>query len=315
MSFGGIGVITVLSLVTLTMTVSFNDNAINPGFNIEVEGLLGYDKYKIVLIDPEGVYPNQTVRGTDMATVIGDNIIVSDYEFPNFRSQKYRLELYIAGVLTDSTEVTINDLPRTYFGSVGSWPNANAWLRSVNQPELTRPCYVDEYDTYTRPGRVLSKDFVLGRKLAVESTDVLGGREGTFTFNCGVDFQTWEGQAGIPSSDYEFLFDRGDTLMLNVFDDDNLDCRPLYLRVSGITRKRIGRDGHTYYDRDTGEWVVNTYPVFNYQVEFVEVDRPPVGTARTSEFSWQDVLDSNTTWQTNFDDHTDWLDVLANPTV
>lgn len=310
MSYGGSTAITGLNLTTLE--VDFNDSFITPGFIITLTGLIGYDKFRIVLKDPEGNYPDQTVRGTDLVSVTGDTFLVVDYEFPNFRTQTYVLELYKSGVKITAGQVTVSNLPRDYFGWVGSWPNVNSWLRSIAHPELTRPCFIEDYATYTRPTRVLAKNYVLGRRNAVMDTDVLPGREGTFTFHAGRNFST---VPGVLARDIDFLLDRGDTLMLSVFNEDSLEATPMYFRVNQVTRERIGRDGHSYYNQSTGEMELVSYATLKYSIDFVEVDRPETGTILVSQYSWQTVKDANTAWQTVKDSHSDWLDVLARPTL
>lgn len=306
---GGTGLFITVESKPIEITAEFNNSYITPGFNITIHGLDGYHVLRLTSRDPEGSYPDQIVRGCDSIVITGDDFLVTDYEFQQFRSQKYILELYDDTItLQDTVEFTppAGEAGR-YFVEQGTYPNINTWLRSVSAPQLTRPCYIEDYNKVTRPGRPLSKDYVLGRRNAVVPTDVLAGNEGNFTFIVGVDYPP----VGVSPKDIDFLIARGDILMLHTFDDKTLHTPPLYITVAAVEVERIGGGGHTFWDGN--QFIDRNQVFFRYSVSYVEVDRPPTGTALVTTAQWQTIKSRFSSWQAVKDHYTDWLAVLANP--
>lgn len=287
-----------------TIAASFNDDLDSPGYDIVLGNLTDdadHDSYRVICRDPEGRYPDQIVRGTDMITISGAAAAVSDYEFPQFRSVEYRLELYDGDTLDATISTgTITGEPATYFNSQDALPLYGAWIQSVEQPSLNLPCFVEKFNTWKRSGRFLAKNNVLGRSKPVVVTDVFAGREGDFTF--------WVGDVLPPPFDetadvtaYELLFNEGDILLFRAYNENLNAVPPLYFAVESANYEVKTRDGLP--------------AVINYKVQYVEVDRPATGTISVSNVLWDDVSDTFPDWTSVNSNRATWFEVLQDPTL
>lgn len=286
-----------------TISASFNDSLDSPGYDIVLGNLTDdadHDFYKVICRDPEGRYEDQIVRGTDMITISGASAAVSDYEFPQFRSVEYRLELYDGDVLDATISTgTISGEPEAYFDSQGALPLYGAWIQSVTQPSLNQACFVEKFPPWKRSGKILAKNNVLGRSLPVMVTDVMGGREGEFSF--------WVGDVLPPPFDqtesieeYELLFNEGDILLFRAYNENLNGIHPLYFIVESATYDNKAKDGKL------GQ--------FNYKVTYVETDRPATGTISVSNVLWDDVSTTFADWDEVFNNRATWFEVLQDPT-
>lgn len=287
-----------------TIAAVFNDSLDSPGYDITLGNLTDdadHDSYRVICRDPEGRYEDQIVRGTDMITIGSPTAAVSDYEFPQFRSVEYRLELYDGDTLDATISTgTISGEPATYFNAQGALPLYSAWLQSVTQPSLNQACFVEKFNAWKRSGKILAKNNVLGRPLPVVVTDVMGGREGEFSF--------WVGDVLPPPFDetseissYELLFNEGDILLFRAYNENLNGVPPLYLVVESAAYEVKTRDGQE--------------GVFNYKVSFVETDRPATGTISVSAVLWDDVSDSFPSWTSVNSNRSTWFEVLQDPTL
>jgi hypothetical protein len=299
-----------------TISAAFNDSLTSPGYEITLGALTSdpdWDTFRIICRDPEGVYPDQIVRGTDHFTISGGSFLVTDYEFPQFRSVEYRLDLYDGDVL-DHTETTgtLTGLPEAYFVAEGSYPVFNSWIQSVEQPVLNLPCHVEKFNIWRRDGRQLAKQNVLGRKLPVVVTDVMAGREGQFTFWVG-DVLPYPWNETAPYAEYELLFNEGDILMFRCFDENYNGIRPMYFTVDNLDYEVKGRVPGRIHN---GQINVGNKGKFIYKVTFVEVDRPATGTILLSDTTWNDVFTSSATdWADVLAARSSWFDVYQNPNI
>lgn len=303
--------------MTATISAAFNDSIYNPGYEITLGNLTDdadHDTLRVICRDPEGVYPDQIVRGTDHATISGASFLVEDFEFPQFRSVEYRLELYDGGVLDATISTgTLTGLPEAYFVTQGAYPLFNSWIQSVEQPVLNQPCFVEKFNNWKRDGRMLAKQNILGRKLPVVVSDVMAGREGQMTFWVG-DVLPWPWNSTDSFHEYELLFNEGDILLFRTWEDDAVGHKPLYFAVDNIDYERKGRAAHTRIhngsieDRTKGG-------VFLVKVTFVEVDRPATGTILLSDTTWSDVNSTATTWNDLVVNRATWFEVYQDPTL
>lgn len=284
------------------IAAAFNNSLDSPGYDLTLTTLTSngsWTHYRVVCRDPEGRYEDQVVRGTDMIAISGATAAVSDYEFPQFRSAEYRLEMYIGDTLHTTVTDSVSGEPEAYFESQGALPLYSAWLQSVTQPSLNQACFVEKFNAWKRTGKILAKNNVLGRANPVVVTDVMGGREGEFSFWVGdvlpPPFNTTEG-----IEEYELLFNEGDILLFRAYNEDKNGVPPLYLVVESAAyevKTRDGQDG-----------------VFNYKVTFVETDRPATGTISVSNVLWDDVSTTAADWDEVFNNRASWFEVLQDPT-
>jgi hypothetical protein len=301
--------------VTATISVAFNDSIYNPGYEITLGNLTDdpdHDTFRIICRDPEGVYPDQIVRGTDHFDISGAAFLVTDYEFPQFRSVEYRLELYDGGVLDATISTgTLTGLPGAYFITQNSYPLFNSWIQSVEQPVLNQPCFVEKFNNWKRDGRLLAKQNVLGRSKPVVVSDVMAGREGQLTFWVGgVLPDPWNATDSF--HEYNLLFDEGRTLLFRTYEDRELGHKPLYFMVDAIDYERKGKvhpriHNGSIQDATDGIWL--------FKVTLVEVDRPATGTILLSDVTWDDVENTATTWNDLVTNRSTWFEVYQDPTL
>lgn len=285
------------------ISAAFNDSLASPGYDLSLTTLTSnpsWTHYRVVWRDPEGRYPDQVVRGTDMIAISGATAAVSDYEFPQFRSGEYRLELYIGDTLDSTVTDSVSGDAEAYFDSQGALPLYGAWLQSVTQPSLNQACFVEKFPPWKRSGKILAKNNVLGRSKAVVVTDVMGGREGEFSF--------WVGDVLPPPfneteaiEEYELLFNEGDILLFRAYNENLNGIYPLYFIVESATYDNKAKDGKL------GQ--------FNYKVNYTETDRPATGTISVSNVLWDDVSTTFTDWDEVFTNRATWFEVLQDPTL
>lgn len=287
-----------------TINAVYNNSLSSPGYDLTLGALgtpPGCTHYRVICRDPEGKYPDQTVRGTDKIPIPGGGTAAhADYEFPQFRSAEYRLEMYTNAVLTTTvTTGTLTGLPAAYLNSQGALPLYSAWIQSIETPSLNEPCFVEEFKSYQRQGRVLAEMDVLGRSNPVVVTDVVGGRKGSFTF--------WVGDVLPPPlttdgvNEYEQLMEEGRVMLFRAFDDNKNGVKPLYFILESFDRELITKS------TENGIW--------RYDANFTEVDRPATGVISVSNVDWDDVKTTFATWTTVNSNRGSWLAVLQDPTL
>lgn len=295
----GTNVFVTLNEIDPVITITFNESTSRPGFDISVTAVDDYTTITVTTVDPSARFGDLIVRGANNSSLSGDIFTCSDYEFANFDSIIYRFDFYTDGVLQDSLEsATISNVPRDYFVAHGQYPVLNSWLRSVNIPELSIPCFIFEVPERDRTGRVLNKSNVLGRKFPVVTTDKFGARTGTLKFHAS----PYEGRTDIPLDnedveDVELLLDQGDVLLLSHLDAAETHEDPTYMIVESVKRTRKG-----VYDTT----------IFEYEITYTEVERPET-TARVSDRPWQLVRTNNISWDLARAAHADWLQILLRP--
>ena len=182
----------------------------------------------------------------------------------------------------------------------------------MSTPYLSKAAVVSDFRGYNRPGRVLSKTNVLGRRNSVNITDVTGGREGSF--------ELWVGN--IPNADqlgtqadFELLFDEGDVYMFQSVFSKASGVADLFFTIDSIT---VERAQYQVLNVSGALSVVTTYldddeftdPCLKYTIQFTECDRPATSDVGVTATTWQDVLDSYATWQAVLNGNTTWLQVL-----
>lgn len=168
------------------------------------------------------------------------------------------------------------------------------WLKSVGQPALSRRVNMVDFSDISRPGRILGEYEVLGKSNKVVVTDVLGGREGSFTLVTFPVGGQWQSDSS--TRDLMSLFQLGGTLLLQNAGVDVTGEEDLYLEVGSIDRKRVT--------------VVGGELVHLHTVKFIEVDRPATSQESLTLRDWADVLSENATWAGVLANRTNWLDVL-----
>jgi len=292
---------------TPTLAVAFNDSYITPGITCTMTGIGGYDEYTLTYRDPSGRFNDQNVRGCDLTTIGGDTEIATDYEFPNFKSQSYRLNLYADSVLQDTVDATVTtDEVKDSLVSSGVLIALDTWIKSPTNPPLNRPCQLitDESKTYTRDGNILTESHVLGRKNPVIITDVMSGRKGKLVFIVGADLEL-DGISNpqLDPDNFDNLFDSGETLYMHVYQEKNIAFKPLYFKVSGYEVSQY--EGVLALDEDT-----NAY--FKYSVDYIEVDRPDTGLTMPGLFLWSDLANNYATWSDVKTAKATWLEVYKN---
>jgi hypothetical protein len=294
----GTNVFVSLNELDPVITIVFNESTSRPGFDITITAVDDYSTIVVTAVDPSAEFGDLIVRGANNAQLTGDIFTCSDYEFANFDRIIYQFDFYTDGVLQDtlsSSEIT--NVPRDFFVAGGYYPRLNSWLRSVNIPELSIPCFISEMPEREREGRVLNKSNVLGRKFPVITTDKFGARTGTMKFSVGAyDDLTWA-LDNDTVDDVELLLDQGDVLLLSHIDAAVTKEDPTFLVVENVKRTRMG---------------VYNQVVFMYEIQYIEVERPAT-TARVTDRDWQDVSDNNINWALVRSTHENWLQVLLRP--
>lgn len=168
------------------------------------------------------------------------------------------------------------------------------YLKSTGQPALSRRVNVVDLDEVSRPGRIIGEYEVLGRRNKVVITDVLGGREGSFTVATFPVGNTWWSDSYW--RDIQVLLENGGTLLLQTSGPRTTGEEDMYLVVKNVGKKRIG--------------VVGGELVHLHTIGYVEVDRPASAGEIISIRTWQDVINQNATWNDVLNNHPTWLDVL-----
>lgn len=285
--------------MALGATVAYNGSYHSPGFDISVTGLTGKDRLYIERQDPTGLSPSVRVRGADDITISSINTFaITDYEAPVNPLVQYRVVGYVYPF--GSIEEVVTPTIQSAFTNRGE-----VWLKSVSQPALSRRVNMVDWAERSTPGRILGEYPVLGRRNKVVITDVLGGREGSFTLTTYLDAPNAWAQASSPW-DLEALLTEGQTLMIQTTGLTFTGERDMYFEVKNVTRRRTSLSG-AYGNAIPFQ---QTDLVFEFDIDYIEVDRPATTEESLGLRDWQDVLNQNATWQEVLDNHTTWLDAL-----
>lgn len=178
--------------------------------------------------------------------------------------------------------------------TIASLDPGAVWLKSVAFPTLSRRVNIVDFDDTRRPGRVLGEYEVLGRRNKVVLTDVMGGREGSFTVATFPSGGTWWSDSHW--RDLQALLAEGGPLLLQMSGADLTGEEDMYLAVTNVSRKRVG--------------VIGGELVHLHTIDYIEVDRPASANQILSLRTWQDVIDQNASWQEVIDNYSTWLEVL-----
>lgn len=303
------------------ITVTHNNSVNSPGLDISLTGLDStgsWTHFRVVRRDLSGALPDQVVRGLDYQAQSSATAAGSDYEAPfSYYPLQYRLEMYTN--LTLSSTFTYDLAAPGYFfpastamTTAGLQNMATAYLKSVNTPALNLGLVVESFPGYKRSGRILSKSQVLGRANPVIISDVMSGREGSFSFLVGNIYGA--DQLG-SQDDFEQLLADGDVLLFQSVFSKASGVQDLYFEVDSVNVERVT----PVTPNVRGNLATNTsyltdeeylYPVLRYTVDFTEVDRPATTDVGVTDTTWQDVLDYYATWNDVLTGNSTWLQVL-----
>lgn len=280
-------------------SVIYNGSYHSPGFDIAVTGLTGKTRLWIQREDPSGFSAPVRVRGADDITISSINTFaITDYEAPVNPYVQYRVVGYVYPF--GSIEEVVTPAIQSAFTNHGE-----VWLKSVSQPALSRRVNMVDWSDRSTPGRILGEYPVLGRKNKVVITDVLGGREGSFILTTYLEAPNAWAQASSPW-DLEALLTEGQTLMIQTTGLTFTGEPDMYFEVKNVSRRRTSLTG-AYGNAIPFQ---QTDLVFEFTIDYIEVDRPATTQESLGLRGWQDVLNQNATWQKVLDDHTTWLDTL-----
>jgi len=280
--------------MALGITVAFNNSANSPGVTVSLSGLTGFNTYRVTRIDNGSVYPESPVRGADGVNVIGNTAVITDNESPISTSVKYRLDGYVAGVLTST--VTSANITISASDPVFSAYYNHFFVKNVNNSSLSRAVVVGDFSGLDFDPAILGNYKVLGRRNPVVFTDVWGARTGHFSIHSLL-------LLGVQSStvDLEALFQSGDVLLFQsalqpyVYQD-------MYFIVTGFSRSGYSNPHVT----DAQE--------FTYDVQFQEVDRPASQGLSTGLGTWGNLRDdpaaSAVSWTTVTAAYATYTDLL-----
>jgi len=255
--------------MALAISAAYNNNPDNPGFEVSVSGLTGYNTYKIVRISVGGVFPDAPVRGADNVSVVTNATTVDDYEMPINFDFNWRVEGYIGGVLTDySTTMTPGAItaPASFPAYYGSF-----WIKNVANPTLSRALIVSDFAETDYEPVILSNNNVLGRTKPVVFTDVWGARQGSFSI---LSVELLGNQTSI--ADIEALIQSGDVLLYQTAYQSNI-LRDMYFIVTSLSRTQYTKPG------------LDNVLEFTYEVGFQEVDRLVTTGLATGYGIWLDL--------------------------
>jgi len=284
--------------------VFFNDDPNNPGYRIEIVGLqsasVDFDIIDVIRRDPTGRYADELVRGLANVLVSRDAMTVIDYEAPIETPVEYYLRLH-----SDTGQFDFG--PRQdSFGFIptqrSAYGGGSAYLKSIDQPDLSIPLMVQNLSSWTQEARVNATFDVLGRRNPVVVTDVTSGRRGTLSAYVMTD-------QGLSLEEVESLVAPGTTLLLQNNNSDISGFPDLYLKVEQVRFSRksmMVRDGRTKNVPPVDVLVV-------FEIDYIEVDRPsPVGIVAPL-LEWSIVNDTHDNWQHVNSRYTSWRQVLRNP--
>jgi hypothetical protein len=302
----------VLANPTLSV-VPVDEFAETAGYQITASGLSPYEELKIEATDNGRTW---TIRGAELQDVTAGSFVGYDFEFPFGNTSSYGsvpIQYYVT-VYAEGQEIVTVTTP-TARSPFAEWVKnlsdtaipqplgPRSYLGVPRTPDLNIPVYVQEMEAYSRAGRILSKSEVLGRANPVVSTDVMNGRTGSFTLMVptGTDLV---GSAYVPGNirAHMDVLQGGVVYLLRHISPWTAGFDDMYFTIDSAAVKRLNR-----FADMTG----TDSPVIQIEVTFTEVDSPPASDSVTV-LTWQDILDTYTSWQAELDSNVDWLDVLRN---
>lgn len=285
--------------------VVFNESRKAPGFIVYLNGLQESDQnfhtVEVWRRDPTGRYTDQKVRGLAEVVVNSNSLTVVDYEAPLSTTLHYFLRLYSNEGFFDFGPILPQ--PQPYIPTLNdAYAGGTAFLKAVDAPELSVPLAVETMEDWSRAGRVKGAYDVLGRRNPVVITDVLGGREGSFSGHCILNW-------GQSIRDIENVLSPGTTLFFQNHNATMSGIDDFYLKVNSASfKRRTLMTPHGQQENPT-----NPEMVVTFEVDYVEVDRPAVTGVVVPFNTWQVVYDSYTSWTHVHSVHQDWLSVLLHP--
>jgi hypothetical protein len=238
--------------------------------------------------------------------VLGDALTATDFEYYYYSDDTgFAYDVYVYNIsgaqiatVTSSTKTGI----QTRTDLEAAWPWSSAVMQSIQQPALSLPLIINDFKTWSIPGRILGQYNVLGRANPIVLTDTMGGKTGTFSVIVSEDLN------GIRDDLFQLLFTYNDTFLFQPYYSSG-NVGNFYFKISNITAERTTIADSILTSLRTG----NTTML--YTIDFIEIDRPIAGSIPFELISWQDVKSNNATWQEVKDAHDNWLDVLNNPTT
>lgn len=317
-----------IPLVTVTPLADF---WFNPGYQISINDMAGYDNFNVTRVDEAG-HLESDIRGGQYQSVTGATFAAEDYEF-RFGGTgwsvveneiTWRFKFYSNQTLVHQTTVNrvgITDLITSIDAAATGLPDAafpKTWLSVPEIPQFNIPVAVEQFNIYNFDAKILSESRVLGRSNPVINTDVLSGRRGKFTLLLTKETNNSNYQVPSEVDEYSIRFALGSVMMLRNAAPALVGIEDIYFIVKNVNVVRLNSvvSQVSIFDQariDGSQSVDNSFfPVIRIDIEFIEVDAPPNGIA-VSQFSWQSLLDNFASWQDVANFFGDWLDVLQNP--
>lgn len=277
------------------------------GWQITVTGANSYDFIRVTRVDNTSYYDDAIVRGFDMVAPTGSTMIVDDDEAPFNTSLNYRAEGFmLSNLVTPASSATAGPYTTTVpfgFALIADVLDTGSRVHGAVPEEGLRSWDID--------GNVKGTYKVLGRKNPVVITDTAGSRSGSLKMTNIQSFTTQYDATGPHGALYSpylgrwnSIFNAGSTLLFRN-DHNTTGFDDLYFKVQSVTATRIGR---------ISTEGVNT-PTMDFDIKYVEVDRPATSIEGLGLYTWQTILDSNVDWTDVNATHATWADVLANPTA
>lgn len=284
-------------------SVVFNESLTAPGFDITVRGLqtVSADHMEVFRRDPSGRYPDRRVRGMANVLITDNDLFVTDYEPPLNIELEYYLALIEGG--TRSLTGPVFPTPQPFIPTLtDAYGDGVAYLKVIDRPELSMPLMIEDLTSWSYGGRVQGRYDVLGRRNPVVITDVLGGREGSFTGHCVLD-------RGQSSKQLLETFESGATFLLQNNNATVSAFEDMYFKVEQLEfERRTKMVRHGDRDNPTTPQVVVTFTV-----NYVEVDRPDPTGLNIAVLTWGILNDTHDDWEHVLERYNAWEAVLVNP--
>lgn len=286
-------------------SVIFNESRRAPGFNIRLSGLQesehNFHSVEVWRRDPSGRYPDQKVRGLTEVLVTTNTMLATDYEAPLNTVLHYYLRLFHDEGFFDFGPV--KPLPQPFIPTLtDAYAGGTAFLKVVDAPDLSMPLAVEEFDSWSRSGRVKGRYDILGRKNPIVITDVMGGREGGFSGHCILEW-------GQSLKELESVLNPGVTLFFQNHNAVSSGIDDFYLKIRNATFKR--RSKMRPYGQQDNPVVPEV--IITFDVDFIEVDRPDPTAIVIPVVNWQAVYDNYSSWDEVQDKYDNWMGVNLNP--
>jgi len=281
--------------MAVSLSVAFNVNKNAPGFNGSITGLTG-SRYSVTRIDVGGAYEDQFVRGQYNFAVPGSTSSFTDYECPIDRMTQYRIDVYSGTTLIDTYTTAASKIDPTH--AVFDQGYDRFWIKNIADPTQSLAVIMGQVNEFAYEASILGEYRVLGRKAPVMYTDVWGSRRGDFPVY-SMDY------IGVQTSPValEKLLTSGDPLLLQSALQADV-AKDMYFIVTGMGRTQFGPLTNSFL------------PTLQYDVDFNEIDFPPVVGSQLGNGLVGDLKDDTsvaaTTWNSVVSTFASWSEVLQN---